>query len=305
MKVLITGAGGNLGRVLAPVLEEKGYEPILMDYRSVESQYTFIQGDVTNKEDVYKAVQGVDAIVHAAALHGIHLSKYSREDYWRLNVEGTLHIYEAAREFGVKKVLLCSTMGVYGHSIKPSPDSFAVVHEDMPLLPGDFYGLSKKLCEEMGQFYSRCHNIQTIAYRLGMFVPEDFFRYGVRLLKGGVDDRDVAQAFILGLENDNIAFDAFNIMAEVPFSPDEFKRWRKEPGELIDEHFPGVRALLERSGTNVEELLQMWGHTYWSIDKAKALLGYKPQYNFREFYVALKDSNEMHYPYANLPWWGV
>jgi UDP-glucose 4-epimerase len=138
-----------------------------------------------------------------------------------------------------------------------------------------------------------------------MFVPENFLSYGFRLLKGGVDDRDVAQAFIHGLQNDDISFDAFNIMAEVPFSPVEFKRWREEPGELIDEHFPGFRVLMERSGTNVEELLQMWGHTYWSIDKAKALLGYQPQYNFREFYAALKDSNEMHYPYANLPWWGV
>ena len=88
MKVLITGAGGNLGRVLAPVLEEKGYEPILMDYRSVESQYTFIQGDVTNKEDVYKAVQGVDAIVHAAALHGIHLSNVHGKIIGDLTLKG-------------------------------------------------------------------------------------------------------------------------------------------------------------------------------------------------------------------------
>lgn len=304
-KVLITGAGGNLGRVLAPALAEKGYEPVLMDYRLIESDFKFIRADVTRKEDVYKAVQGVDAIVHAAALHGIHLSKYNRDDFWSLNVEGTFNIYEAAREFGVKKVLLCSTMGVYGYGIQQSPDSFTVVDENLPLLPGDFYGLSKKLCEEMAQFYSRSHNIQTIAYRLGMFVPENFLRYGFRLLKGGVDDRDVAKAFLLGLENDAISFDAFNIMAEVPFSPDEFKRWRKEPTDLLEEHFPGASELMKRLGVNTEELLHMWGHTYWSIDKAKALLGYEPQYNFREFYAALKEGQDAHYPYANLPWWGV
>lgn len=201
MKVLITGAGGNLGRVLAPALEKQGHEPVLMDYREILTPYRFIKGDVTVKEDVFRAVQGVDAVVHAAALHGIHLSKYTRDDFWRLNVQGTYNVYEAVKELGVRKVLLCSTIGVYGESVKALPETFAVVSEDLPLLPKDFYGLSKKLCEEIGYFYSRCHGIQTIAYRLGMFVPENFIRYGFRLLKGGVDDRDVAQAFLLGLHN--------------------------------------------------------------------------------------------------------
>ncbi|MCY9664318.1 hypothetical protein M5X11_04915 [Paenibacillus alginolyticus] len=45
-KVLITGAGGNLGRVLAPALVERGHEPIMMDYRTIETSYPFIQGDI-------------------------------------------------------------------------------------------------------------------------------------------------------------------------------------------------------------------------------------------------------------------
>ncbi|QYR19407.1 hypothetical protein KZ483_15875 [Paenibacillus sp. sptzw28] len=49
----------------------------------------------------------------------------------------------------------------------------------------------------------------------------------------------------------------------------------------------------------------MWGYTYWSIDKAQRLLGYKPVYNFAEFYTALMEGNEAHYPYANLQWWGI
>jgi UDP-glucose 4-epimerase len=46
------------------------------------------------------------------------------------------------------------------------------------------------VCEENAAFYYRRHGIRTIAYRLGMFVPESFVGYGFRLLKGGVDDRD-------------------------------------------------------------------------------------------------------------------
>jgi UDP-glucose 4-epimerase len=243
--------------------------------------------------------------VHAAAFHGIHLSKYTRDDFWQLNVAGTYNVYEAAVQHGIKKVLLCSTMGVYGQSVKVSEDGSAVVTEKLPLLPSDIYGMSKQFCEELALYYSRCHNIQTIAYRLGMFVPENFIRYGFRLLKGGVDDRDVAQAFLLGLNNESITFDAFNIMSDMPFSQEEFTRLRTEPTIIMEDYFPGVGQLLDQLGLNAEELLQMWGYTYWSIGKAKQLLGYRPKYNFVEFYTALKNGDEDYYPYANLPWWGI
>jgi UDP-glucose 4-epimerase len=305
MKVLITGAGGNLGRVLAPAIAEQGHEPILLDYREIETPYPFIKGDVTIRENVLKAADGVDAIIHAAALHGIHLSKYSRDDYWKLNVEGTYNIYEVAQHFGIRKVLLSSTMGVYGESVMVPEDTFGVVSEDLPMLPKDFYGLSKKLCEEIAQYYCRVHEIQTISYRLGMFVPEDFLRYGFRLLKGGVDDRDVANAFLLGLENNTITYDAFNIMAEVPFSTYDFQYWRKDAVAFVEERYPGISEMVRLRGSSISELFVMWGYTYWSIDRAKNNLGYRPKYNFDQFYEALQDGKESHYPYANLPWWGI
>ena len=139
-----------------------------------------------------------------------------------------------------------------------------------------------------------------------MFVPESFLGYGFRLLKGGVDDRDVAQAFLLGLENTTISFDAFNVMAEVPFSVEEFGRWSREPETLLEQRFPGVAGLVEEQGADFrEQLVRMWGFIYWSVEKAERLLGCRPRYNFPEFFEALKRGDLSHYPYANLPWWGV
>ncbi|MBB6049906.1 NAD-dependent epimerase/dehydratase family protein [Armatimonas rosea] len=306
MKILLTGAGGNLGRVLAPALAATGHELRLFDFRPLESSpFETVQGDVRNLEDVRRAVAGVDAIVHAAALHGIHLSKWKPEDFWAINVTGTFHVFEAAREAGIKRVVLCSTMGVYGESARAPEDSWNLVTEALPLLPGDVYGLSKKLCEELGATYGRRWGVTTVALRLGMFVPEGSLeRYGFRLLFGGVDDRDVAQAAERALNHaPENGFAAFNIMSEVPFSESELTALRQSPLEVLETHYPGLGALLAER--QLDPLPLLWGRTAWSVEKAKALLGYQPQYNFDGFLSALRSNDTSYYPYVGLPWWGV
>ena len=180
-----------------------------------------------------------------------------------------------------------------------------VMTEDLPLEPNDFYDLSKSLCEEIATYYHRRHGVRTIAFRLGMFVPESFVGYGSRLLKGGGDDRDVAQAFLLGLDDASVAFDAFNVMDEVPFSVEEFGEWSREPEGFLEGRYPGVAGLVGEQGVDFGELVRMWGFTYWSIEKAKRVLGYRPRYNFPEFFEALRRGERSHYPYRDLPWWGV
>ena len=259
MRVLIRGGGGNLGRLLAPALEDAAREPVLMDNRPLDTPHELVLGDLRDKMDVLRALRGADVVVHAAALHGIHLEKYSTDDFWDLNVAGTRNVYEAALESGIGKVLLCSTMGVYGEAAGEAGDPPTII-EDLPLQPKDYYGFSKRLCEEMAAYYRRRHGIRTIAFRLGMFVPESFVGYGFTLLKGGVDDRDVAQ--VLGLDDTSVTFDAFNVMAELPFSVEEFGKWSRDPEGFLEERFleeryPGVAGLVEEQGANFGELVRM------------------------------------------------
>jgi UDP-glucose 4-epimerase len=132
------------------------------------------------------------------------------------------------------------------------------------------------VCEEIAAFYYSRHGICTIAYRLGMFVTESFVGYGFRRLKGGGDDRDVAQAFLLGLDDTPVTFDAFNVMAEVPFSTEEFSQWSRQPENFLEERYPGVTRPVEEQGADFGELVRMWGFTYWSIEKAKRYSGTGP-----------------------------
>jgi hypothetical protein len=55
----------------------------------------------------------------------------------------------------------------------------------------------------------------------------------------------------------------------------------------------------EEQGSDFGELVRMWGFTYWSIAKAKRVLGYAPLYSFPEFFEALKRGDRSHYPYAD------
>jgi nucleoside-diphosphate-sugar epimerase len=287
--VLVTGAEGNLGRVLVPALRDGGY-----DVRTFDARGGDVTGDVRDAGDVGRAVEGAEAIVHAAALHGVHLGLYPPQDFWQTNVTGTFNVYDAAASGAVARIVLCSTMGVYGHKI----DDPAIVYDGTPVAPGDVYGMSKALAEEIARAYTRIAGITTVALRLGMFVPETWERYGFRLLFGGVDDRDVAQAVVraLSYEPDG-GFDAMNVMADVPF--DDPFAFADDPAAVIEEHWPGTSEL----GFDVDELV--WGATIWLSNKARERLGWRPQYGFGEFLAAHRRGDRAHYPFAELPQWGV
>src|SRR5205085_11913329 len=142
----------------------------------------------------------------------------------------------------------------------------AVITEETPLDPRDVYGLSKALCEEQARYWARVHSVPTVALRLGMFVPESFERYGFRLLFGGVDDRDVAQAVMLALAHDPAdGFDAFDVMADVPL--DDAQAFKADPEAEIERHWPGTRELFRERGLDVGALV--WGATLWPVEKAK------------------------------------
>jgi UDP-glucose 4-epimerase len=303
MRILITGAGGNLGRCAIPVLERAGHELRLFDFRPLPTQHEFVQGDVRDPEAMASAMGGVDAVVHGAALHGIHLGVWSEADFWSTNVTGTFVVYDCARRAGIDRVVLASSMAVYGVGAG-SPDEWPVVTEQSPSRPTDLYGLTKVVAEQTAQFHADEHRIDTVALRLGMFVPETFERYGFRLLFGGVDDRDVGSAVALALEHDPAGgCAAFNIMADNGLGPGDADALADDLVGALDRRFPGVAALLAERGADPAELV--WGGVLYSVARAREELGWRSDHDFAAFLAAWQRGDTAHYPYRDEPWWGA
>jgi UDP-glucose 4-epimerase len=280
MRILITGAGGTLGRALAPILAARGDEPVLFDIEPVAGPLASVRGDVRRGADVRRAVAGCDFVVHTAAIHGIHLSNHSAEQFHDLNVTGTSNVWEAAVGAGVRGVVFSSTMGVYGDSRRP-PDARSVValDEDVLLLPADPYALSKVLGEEMCRYYGRRHGVPSIALRVGMFVPEPFFRYGIRLLYGGVDVADVAASVVAALDalaTTTTTWDAFNVEAPLPFTDADAADLRADPLPVLERHWPGSAGLLaERGVTQLRPVTERF-----PTSRIEQRLGFRPASDF-------------------------
>ena len=289
MRVLVTGAGGTLCTALAPVLAEAGHQPVLQDVRPLETPYEFVLGDVRDADDVLRAADGVDVIVHTAAIHGIHLRGHSPRDFYDLNLTGTLNVWQAAVAVGAQAVVFSSTMGVY--KSQDAAGQGAALGEDLPLRPGDIYGWTKLAGEELCQLYGRTHDIPSVALRFGMFVPEPFFRYGIRLLYGGVDTHDVVRSVVTSIDaltSGKISWDRFNVESVVPFQEDDAEQLALDPMPVLDKYYPGASELLRERG--VDQLAPIT--VYYPMDHAQKVLAFRPECNFDRWLEELRSRPE-------------
>lgn len=158
MNILITGATGRVGSHLAKALLARGEhvrtlhlpdDPLVAPLQQLGVEC--IPGDIANYDDVSRAVDGVDAIFHLAAL--ILFYPKDRPILWNVNILGTYNVFEAAVRFAKRplRLVFASSDQVY-----PGPAAkYRPADETHPSLPNTFYGLSKVLGEDMLRFYGR------------------------------------------------------------------------------------------------------------------------------------------------------
>ena len=125
-KVLVTGAGGFIGSHLAERLSQLGASVrAFVHYRGQgrngwlenspqRAAMELVAGDLTDRDCVAAAVEGVETVFHLGALIAIPFSYQAPYSYLRTNVEGTMNVFQAARQHGVARIVSTSTSEVYG-----------------------------------------------------------------------------------------------------------------------------------------------------------------------------------------------
>jgi nucleoside-diphosphate-sugar epimerase len=172
MKVLVTGGTGFTGGHVCGRLVREGHEvrAFVRDPARCSRLYEWgvdlAIGDLRDSTSIERAMQGVEAVYHIAAL--FRPENVSRRDMWEANVQGTQYMLEAAVKAGVRRFVHCSTVGVHGH-IKHPPGN-----EETPYGPGDHYQESKAEAERIVWRYITEERLPVVIFRpAGIYGPRD------------------------------------------------------------------------------------------------------------------------------------
>jgi len=165
MKILVTGGAGFIGSSITRLLIQNNFEVIVYDNLSkghedaIDPKAEFVNGDIRNKESLEKALNGVDAIIHAAGFIVVPESVEKPELYFDNNLKGAVTVLEAMRSTKVNKIIFSSSAAVYGN-----PKSIPIKEED-PTFPTSPYGADKLAFEAYLAAYHNAYNIETISLR--------------------------------------------------------------------------------------------------------------------------------------------
>jgi UDP-glucose 4-epimerase len=170
MKYLVTGGAGFIGSNIVKEILNKGESVRVLDNFATGKRenilefndnpnFELIEGDLRSDQTIRKAVKGVEFILHQGALPSIPRSVQDPITTNNVNILGTLNILEAAKEFGVKRVVCASSSSIYGNS-KTLPKV-----ETMHISPLSPYALSKYTQEKYCQIYFNIYGLETVCLR--------------------------------------------------------------------------------------------------------------------------------------------
>lgn len=305
--ILVTGGAGFIGSNLCEALLKNGNTVTCLDNFATghkkniaqhfnNPKFTLIEGDIRNLDDCHKACKGVDYIMHQAALGSVPRSINDPITSNNVNVSGFLNMLVAARDNGVKRFVYAASSSTYGDS-KGLPKVENKIGK--PLSP---YAITKYVNELYAEIFSKTYGIETIGLRYfnvfgrkqdpkgayAAVIPKfvmQFMDYESPVINGdGSFSRDFTYI-------DNVI--QMNVLAVVTTNKDAVNTvYNVAYGERTDlnELTTLLKEYLSEFDSKIKDVDVTFGperqgdvpHSLASIDKAKNLLNYNPQYNIKK-----------------------
>lgn len=299
-KFLVTGGAGFIGSNLCEAILNLGYKVRVLDDFSTgkkenieeffdNENFELIEGDIRNLQICKKACEGIDYVLHQAAWGSVPRSIEMPLVYEEVNIRGTLNMMEAARINNIKKFVYASSSSVYGdHPVLPKVEG----EEGNVLSP---YALTKKVNEEYAKLFFKLYGLETVGMRY-------FNVFGRRQDPHGFYAA-VIPKFVKTLLNDNPptingdgkqSRDFTYIENVIEANLKACLAGKEASGQAFNIAFGGREYLIDLYNViansldkNIEpkfgpERAGDIKHSNASIDKAKKLLNYSPDYSFED-----------------------
>ena len=306
-KILVTGGSGFIGANLCEALLEKKNAVVCLDNFATGKRenltqllknpnFTLIEGDIRNLEDCMKATTGVDYVLHQAALGSVPRSIKDPITSNAVNVGGFLNMLVASRDNGVQRFVYAASSSTYGDS-EAMPKVEAVIGK--PLSP---YAVTKYVNELYADVFSKTYGLETIGLRyfnvfgrkqdpngayaavIPKFVSQLMAGEAPVINGDGNYSRDftyidnVIQANLLSLVTTNEK--AINTVYNVAYGDrNTLKDLMGYLKEYLSEFDAKIANVAVKHGPNrVGDI----PHSHASVDKAKQLLNYNPQFSLQQ-----------------------
>lgn len=309
MNILVTGGAGFIGSNLCEHLLNNGHSVVCLDnfstghiknllplIESFPNSFKLIVGDIRNIKDCQKALEGIDYVLHEAALGSVPRSIKDPITTNDVNIGGFLNMLVAARDAGVKRFIFAASSSTYGDSTTLPKVEDVIGH---PLSP---YAITKYVDELYADVFARIYGIEYIGLRY-------FNVFGRR------QDPNGAYAAVIPLwVKKMMAHEAPNINGDGEYSRDftyidnviqmnmlALTTTNSEAVNQIYNTAYGERTTLNMLASYLKEILGAFDpeilkiepthgpnragdipHSLASIDKARRLLGYNPQFSMRQ-----------------------
>ena len=298
-EILVTGGAGFIGSHIVDRLLEEGYKVRVLDNLSTgekknlaqhknKKSFQFIEGDIRNFDLVKKAVEGVDAVIHEAALVSVTRSVEDPLLSNEVNVTGTVNLLKACIDTNVKRFVLASSCAVYGDSkILPS-------HENLVPKPLAPYAADKLAAENYAKVFHEVYGFETVSLRyFNVYGPRQ--KYGPysgvisifinclleneapivfgdgKQTRDFINVKDVVKANMLALSKQKAAGEVFNICT----------------GEAttLNKLAETIQKIMNKTDLKPVHFEPRPGdikHSYGDINKAKRNLEYTPKVQLEE-----------------------